>query len=446
MPGIFDILAANGVLDSLFGNSGQAVAANKPAAAMVDTGDDTQRMKNRVTGSGSVSNPTAPVPLIVQAMENGGVPVNTAGASYLPPDAEQAMAQADINPQTIAPAADPFANTYNASAAMDTAMRVPQQAAGMAEMLGLNFDRPLARLAMGLGAAGSQDPLGTLMKMKANEEEIRNSQSERNKPKFMSVAGLPGVYKIMPDGRVEYVQDPKALASMVESNTIKLGNDLIKINARGQVENANKTTQLTNKDLIEQAGGVDAPVEFRGGVTSQITKIDNLLGAVRGIDTVAGIETPFIANLIDQTYGRVAGTNSYSFRRDLETIVNKDVLALAGEMKGALSDKDVTFLKSIQPRPDDPVDRKLAYLNELKSRLQAGEERRIEAAKSLRERGVTGQSGNTQSGQPTASQPAPKQNNQGSDLSAQASSAFGAYEPDVYEYRVNNGVLQRRKK
>jgi hypothetical protein len=49
-------------------------------------------------------------------------------------------------------------------------------------------------------------------------------------------------------------------------------------------------------------------------------------------------------------------------------------------MKGALSDKDVMFLKSIQPKPDDPTDRKIAYLNELKKRLDDGEKRRMEAA------------------------------------------------------------------
>jgi len=38
MPGIFDVLAANGILSSLFGNQ-------RPRG--MDTGDDTQRMLNR---------------------------------------------------------------------------------------------------------------------------------------------------------------------------------------------------------------------------------------------------------------------------------------------------------------------------------------------------------------------------------------------------------------
>lgn len=435
MPGIFDVLAANGILSSLFG--GQPPSTVRGA---LDTGDDTERMRKRPTGVGSVTNPTPPVPLMLQAMENDGVPVaNPAATSFLPPDAQQAMAQAEIDPRTIPSGPDPYANTYNTTAtnAEDT-----RKAIADSSKPDYGWADALIDAGRGLMIAGSPDPA----KASAMFADAWANERAARKPKVTPLQN--GAFSLItnPDGSTRVVRNDEVAQFIRDTSGDKLLADLIKIDRRGQVDQNNKTVQLTNKDLIDQAGGVDAPLEFRGTVTTQLGKIDNLLGAVRGIDTVAGYETPFIANIIDQTYGRVTGSNSYSFRRDLETLVNKDVLSLAAEMKGALSDKDVTFLKSIQPRADDPVDRKLAYLNELKSRLQAGEERRIEAAKSLRERGVTGQSGTSQDGQATASQPAPKQNNQGSDLSSQAASAFGAYEPNVYEYRINNGVLQRRKK
>lgn len=385
---------------------------------------------------------SAPTPMMVQAMQQGQVP-NTAGQSYDMPDVTQAIQQAQIDPRTIAPGPDPFANTYNRTS---TGYQSAVKAAEDANKSNYGWADALIDAGRGLMIAGSPDPARAAASF---ADSWANERASR-RPKVTPLQN--GAFSLItnPDGSTRIVRNDEVADFIRQTAGDKLLADMMKIDRRGVVQQQGDINKLTNKELVEQAGGVDAPVEFRGSVNDKINRINNLVGAVRGIDTVAGIETPFIANIVDQTYGRLTGSNAFSFRRDLESLINEDVLTLAQQMKGALSNADVLFLKSIQPRPDDPIDRKITYLNELRSRIQSGEERRIEYAKSLRERGVTGQSGNQQGGEQPAASPAPapaaSPSSGGSDLSAQVKSAFGSYEPDKYEYRINNGVVQRKAK
>lgn len=327
----------------------------------------------------------APAPLMVQAMQNGQVP-NTAWQSYDMPDVTQAIQQAQVDPRTIPSGPDPFARTYNAAASAF------QSAKDEASKSNYGWSDALIDAGRGLMIAGSPDPArasALFADAWANERAAR-------RPKVTPLQN--GAFSLItnPDGSTQIVRNDQVAEFIRQTAGDRLLADLVKIDRRGAAQQTNDTNKLVNKELVEQAGGVDAPVEFRGSVTDKINRINNLVGAVRGIDTVAGIETPVVANIIDQTYGRLTGSKDFSFRRDLESLINEDVLTLAQQMKGALSNADVLFLKSIQPRPDDPIDRKITYLNELRSRMQSGEERRIEYAKTLRERGVTGESGTQQ--------------------------------------------------
>lgn len=329
---------------------------------------------------------SAPPPLMVQAMQNGQVP-NTAGQSYDMPDVTQAIQQAQVDPRTIPAGPDPFARTYNRTATDF------QNAKAEANNSNYGWADALIDAGRGLMIAGSPDPA----KASAMFADAWANERAARRPKVTPLQN--GAFSLItnPDGTTRIVRNDEVANFIRDTSEAKLLGDFLKIDRRAAAQQNSDTNKLVNKELVEQAGGVDAPVEFRGSVTDKIGRINNLVGAVRGIDTVAGIETPFIANIVDQTYGRLTGSKDFSFRRDLESLINEDVLTLAQQMKGALSNADVLFLKSIQPRPDDPIDRKITYLNELRSRLQSGEERRVEYAKSLRERGVTGESGNQQS-------------------------------------------------
>jgi hypothetical protein len=128
----------------------------------------------------------------------------------------------------------------------------------------------------------------------------------------------------------------------------------------------------------------------------------------------------------------------------MDQFIGMGVLDAANSMKGSLSDKDVAFLKSIQPKSDDPTEMKIRYFNEFSARLKKNEEERMKAAQDLR-------SGNTNAPRPNGGQAAPAPaaaaGSIGSDVySSKAPSEWGAYDPTGWEYRMNNGVLQRRKK
>jgi len=127
MPGIFDVLAANGILNNLFGGQQQQddpqtqAAANQQSMMDILSGRQPvpQRTNNPALAVSNVppamlaqanrqdavadmdaSSASNPSPLIMQAMQNGGVPVQ-GPRSYDDPDTAQALRQAQINPATL---------------------------------------------------------------------------------------------------------------------------------------------------------------------------------------------------------------------------------------------------------------------------------------------------------------------------------------------------------
>lgn len=261
---------------------------------------------------------------------------------------------------------------------------------GILDRMGIKTDNFTGRLGNALIAGGSRDPGNTLLNLQRADSEAASA----NKPKVTPLAD--GAFSLIsyPDGSTKIVKNEDVAKFLGEQQTTKFTQALEKVKLQGQTNTQTGNDKLAFKETLEAAGGPNASVEFNPAVTTTIGTIDKLLGGIPSADTVktpmGNIESPFLANLADQTFGRVAGTADYELRRDFDTLVNTDVLSLAEKMKGALSDKDVLFLKSIQPKPDDPVNRKIAYLTELRRRAEAGENKRIAAAQSLR-----GQGGNS---------------------------------------------------
>lgn len=258
------------------------------------------------------------------------------------------------------------------------------QQPGILERMGIQTDNFTGRLGNALIAGGSRNPAETLLALQKGDAEAASAK----KPKVTPLAD--GAFSLItyPDGQTKVVRNDEVAKYLDEMQSNKFTQALEKVKLQGQVNTQTGNDKLTFKENVEAAGGPNASIEFNPAVTTTMGTIDKLLGGVKSADTVktplGNVESPFLANLADQTWGRVAGTDDYALRRDFDTLVNTDVLALAEKMKGALSDKDVLFLKSIQPKPDDPVDRKVAYLTELRKRAEAGENKRIAAAKAIR--------------------------------------------------------------
>lgn len=236
------------------------------------------------------------------------------------------------------------------------------------------------RLGNALIAGGSRDPGNTLLNLQKADAEA----AAAGKPKVQPLAD--GAFSLIsfPDGTTKIVKNEDVAKFLEEQQGLKFNQALEKVKLQGQVNTQTGNDKVNYKADLELAGGPGAPTTYREAVTTQIGNIDKLITALPEIDKVktslGGLESPVAANIVDQTWGRIVGSDDYKARRDLESIVNEDVLKLSEKMKGALSDNDIMFLKSIQPKPDDPTDRKITYLQELKKRLDAGEKRRMEAA------------------------------------------------------------------
>lgn len=251
---------------------------------------------------------------------------------------------------------------------------------GILDSLGIKTDNFTGRLGNALIAAGSRDPGNTLL----NLQKADSDAAAASRPKVTPLAD--GAFSLIsfPDGSTKIVKNEDVAQYVTDQNQAKFLQGLIKTQVTADANANAGNNKVAFKADLEQAGGPGASTTYRESVTTQLGKIDSLITGIPEIDKIktqfGNIDSPAIANFIDQTVGRVAGSDAYSLRRDFDSLIGEDVLKLAERMKGALSDKDVMFLKSIQPKPDDPTDRKVTYLKELKKRLDDGEKRRVEAA------------------------------------------------------------------
>lgn len=207
-----------------------------------------------------------------------------------------------------------------------------------------------------------------------------------NRPKVTALADGAFSQISFPDGTVQVVRNQDVEKFIMEREKLKAETALNRTITGLQVGGQIKGEIIDYNQNLTAAGGPNASTDFNPDVKSGMARLDNIESALKGdLDTVMGVKTPFVANAIDQTYGRVFGTKDYSVRRDLNEFLSKGVLEQAQFMKGALSDGDRRYLENIMPKQDDPTDRKIAYVQEFKRRMAAEENRRILAAKAVKQ-------------------------------------------------------------
>ena len=90
-----------------------------------------------------------------------------------------------------------------------------------------------------------------------------------------------------------------------------------------------------------------------------------------------------MTNLWDRTYGAMTSSHDYAMQRRLDAVTSGAVLDAAQKMKGALSDKDIMFLKETQPNKSDPVEYKKKWLIDLHDRMARNLEARGEQVEFL---------------------------------------------------------------
>jgi hypothetical protein len=440
MPGIFDLIFSRGALNSLMG---QPTAQ----ASALDTGDDTVRMRNRLNninaGAGSVTSPALATADAVSTMSSGNQPAlapameNT--GSYDDPDTQLAIQQA--NQGAMPAAADPYANTSNARGAafQQQLAQAETQQPGILQRLGIQTDRPLARLAMGLAAAGSQDPIATLMKLKEQEEEMRRARSESSKPKVVPLADGAFSLLIMPDGSQQIVKNSEVAAFLGEKQQAKFDQDIRKAEAQGRAS----ASAAAAKEQIKTAGDstqTSLSVNELNSIADSLDNTDTATGPAIGLlpKFARDIVTPAGADLQDRA----------------ERIIQASLRATLGaqftEKEGA------RFLeRSYNPRLDEKTNAaRLRQISKELSDIQADKEGAIAYMKAKgtldgfvpKGAGAPPAPDAAAPAAPAPAAPAAPAAAPAADVSAQAKSAFGSYEPNIYDYRVNNGVVQRRKK
>ena len=343
MPGIFDVLAANGILSSLFG----------PAAQPTDTGDDTQRMLNRqkavLSGQGSVTNPVItnlPVtentpPVLSQVMNNQA-------ASYLPPDAEREIAQSEIDPRTIPANRDPYTNTYNAdaSAFQDAMKQVDSQG---------NFNkwvRAADLVGKGLMAAGSPDPAKTLAMFQSQDADL-------NRTKVTPLA----------DGAFSLIQEPgKPPRTVLNSEVAKYLGD----QQQSKFEQALQKVILSGRVQGEVAGtraAVKSAEEARPLLNSTTSLFNRWTEAQRIVSGQA-TNAPNASKIQGAVPGIAGffGGDQVAANKFLQGLAVDETLLRTAETKGAISNAEMELFKS--PLPSLTDDREKVWKPFIQERLK----------------------------------------------------------------------------
>lgn len=386
-----------------------------------------------------------------------------------------AMAPQEPDPVVMPQGAPRISNPDDPMASPIATAMVPQQAAPQPEQPGIlsqagtylnkqfGFDQPdfLSRLGNGLAVAGSQDPFKALMMLKAQESEnakIKVAQQKANRGETKHIAGaLFGVYG--PDGTLQRTfVDPTAGKYENDKAARDAEIGLGKTVQSGVIQEMIKKQMATFDDTIKEAGGATSKPEYSTDVARQVAKLDGIIAKIPAMNTVdvpgmGPVESPALASLRDNTYGRVANTEEYKTRRDLQAYYTKDVLADVKKLGANPSNADREFIAKPIPKADDPIAYQVEYAQEMRNRLHEAETRRVAAAQQRDAAAgssvVAGSRAAPAASAPAAAAPAAAANTPvPSAMKTQATTAFGAYEPDKYEYGINpaTGKFARRPK
>ena len=293
-----------------------------------------------------------------------------------------------------------------------------------------NWGDILMNVGRGLSIAGSPNPAQAFLEFAKADRE----SADAKKPKVTPLAD--GAFSLVtyPDGRTQIMKNGDVATFLNDKQEKTFQQALQKVLMSSQAGTQAANDKVNFKELEEKAGGPNAPTVFNPEVQSSIDKINGVADWLqKGGDNVPGLgNSPMAADAIDRTVGRATGNQNYEQRRWLDRFVGQNVLDAAQSMKGSLSDKDVAFLKTIQPKSDDPTDMKIKYLQEFGAALKRKEEERMQAAADVK-------NGNTNAPRPNgASAPQPLSE-------AQVKSSGLSYDPN-YEYAMVNGQLMKRKK
>lgn len=330
------------------------------------------------------------------------------------------VAEAMANPQPTQASPSPQASPSTQASGILSQMGMGQGA--LSDPQGPGF---MKRLGNALMAAGSRDPALTLLEL----QKADSLAAANKKPKITPLAD--GAFSLIsyPDGTTKVVRNDDVANYLGDMQTTKFQQALEKVIAGKKAE----VEAAAGKDDIKRSGDAREAVNQTQALLDGWTKAEEVVNQ-QAKDSPLGSK---IQGLVPGIAGFFGG-DQVAANKFLQGLTVDETLLNTARTKGAISDAEMRLFKSPIPSPSD--DREAVWKPFIKDRMPVIR-KLMEFQKSEAARGdnpaarVTGGAGSSSNPAPAASI------NQD-----QVKSAFGSYEPDVYEYRIFNGTVQRKKK
>lgn len=299
------------------------------------------------------------------------------------------------------------------------------QEPGILQRMGIQTDNFSNRLGNALMAAGSRDPAMTLLELQKADSLAAASK----KPKVTPLAD--GAFSLItyPDGSTKVVKNDDVAQYLGDMQQTKFEQAIQKVITSGRVN----AEGAAAKDDVKRGGDAREAVNQTQALLDGWTKAEEVVNQ-QAKDSPIGSK---VQGLFPGIAGFFGGDQVAS-NKFLQGLTVDETLLNTARTKGAISDAEMRLFKSPIPSPTD--DRETVWKPFIKERMpvirKLLEFQKSEAARADNPAAkVTGGAGGKANEAPAASiNP------------DQVRSAFGSFEPDVYEYRISNGTVQRRKK
>jgi hypothetical protein len=388
--------------------------------------------------------------------------------NYLPPDAEQEITTQEILANM--PAAQQ-APRQGAGGILSSIIQNPDAADMLANFgIGMLSGKDL-RSGLAMGFQNANDAYSKGQERKLQARKLSLEELKANKPQLQA-SGVPGyLTAIYPDGRVEQIVNDEAVKAYQDQQE--------RVDARADARFANQL-ELQDRRLAAQQAAAE---KKNAKLNSALQKAED--SDIEAIQTAGGTVQdmqPIINNLETGALNLGALSNAYSKSRNFfgKSTPESQAYAELERTIQRVTNESLRLNKGVQTEGDAQRAAKevvaafakndtklmlasLKQLQEINARAVSNKQALIDRRRMSQ--GVEPLYGTTEQAPPAApmapapaavpapaptaapapaapaAKPAPAAN-----ISAQAKAAFGAYEPNKYEYRINNGVLQRRKK
>jgi hypothetical protein len=324
------------------------------------------------------------------------------------------------------------------------ALQGPQQGNGV---LGFpDANAAFFGFARALAAAGSPDPVKTAIAFSANDREQQEAMRrnfEMSRRKFQQIGKTPFFSMQSPDGTFMVVDEGgrpipngalKDYLVAEQQREVELFKNKTDYKATADVNAANQKN--VNKTEVEQAPEVANALTQAAGLRD----VSKRLGETANDLVPATGKAVGVGNaVVPDSLKGVAMPTATAIRQDAEKYIQKSLRETLGSQ---YTEKEGLGVLARAYDPSLPVAENQARLNRVADELEFLAKNKVAATEWMRKKGSL--EGFLESIQSKAT--AASTGISPTDYASKAPADWGAFDPNTFEYRMSNGVLQRRKK